>query len=357
MKKIINLIAVCMLASSAVTAAEKKNTFGRDFVKIDADPVLYKYMQAVISNIDEKRFSSPVKMNFADPYSSYKYFCYGGEPDYADIVAGPRPMTKEEFDRCNTRNIGDVIQLKIGYDAIVLATKEGNKQPVIDEADLYKALAMDVPLPDKNVPNRMTANPYQRWSDINKDSVDIPIKILGPGDGTQDAYSVRDLAMEKGCRTWEWIAKQKYIQKIAAYYRAYCYNTRKDGRYHKTKAGDKSIQEKLRGDKEAVGLINYNEWKKDNKGLKVIPVEGISPTDKSISKEVYPLSRALYVYVKVSAIKDVQGIAYVLNELASEDALKDGGYLSKMGLVAMSDDERKEVAEEAKQLKGMRKAP
>lgn len=352
-------MSICLLSSVAASVADAsekttKNSFGRDYVEFHVDPVMLDYVNTIVANIDGKFFNAPVKVKHSDPYKSYKMFCYGAEAAYPDIVAGPRPMDKTEFERCQKRDLGEIVQLKLGYDAIVLATDKTGPKPALNSKELFMALAEDVPAAEKNMPFRLIANPYQRWNQVNAEAPDKPIKVLGPVDETQLAYSVRDLAMEKGCRSWDWVVDMKYIQKSAALYRALCYNIREDGRYVKAKKDDDSIQTRLRADKGSVGFVGFNAWKKDSKGLKALTVDDIPPSMKTISAELYPLSRPLYVYIKVASLENVQGVAYLLTEMTSDKALGPDGYLARKGMVAMTDKERKIEAEHAKKLKPLK---
>jgi len=69
--------------------------------------------------------------------------------------------------------------------------------------DIFLALAKDVPNPDGG--NTLVANPYKTWKDVNAALPDRAIEVLGPPptSGTRDAFA--ELAMEGGCKTFDWI--------------------------------------------------------------------------------------------------------------------------------------------------------
>ena len=56
-------------------------------------------------------------------------FCKGIGVEYPDIVAASRRMRKREFEACLDRLILDIIELKIGYSALVIVTNKANPTP------------------------------------------------------------------------------------------------------------------------------------------------------------------------------------------------------------------------------------
>ena len=60
------------------------------------------------------------------------------------------------MDRCNENGVTDVIEVKVGYDGIVLANSKKTDVMEISRRDLFLALAREVPDPaggDDLVPN------------------------------------------------------------------------------------------------------------------------------------------------------------------------------------------------------------
>jgi phosphate transport system substrate-binding protein len=85
-------------------------------------------------------------------------------------------------------------------------------RPTTDQLDLslrdiFLALAKDVPNPDGS--ETLVPNPYKTWKEVNSDLPDIAIEVLGPPptSGTRDAFA--ELAMEGGCKTFDWIKAMK----------------------------------------------------------------------------------------------------------------------------------------------------
>ncbi len=79
--------------------------------------------------------------------------------------------------------------------------------------DIFLALAKDVP--DPSGAEKLVANPYKTWKDVNAALPDVAIEVMGPPptSGTRDAFA--ELALEGGCKTFDWIKAMKKADKKA----------------------------------------------------------------------------------------------------------------------------------------------
>ena len=67
---------------------------------------------------------------------------------------------------CAKNGVKDILEVKIGYDGIVLANAKSAPPFNLTRKDLFLALAKKVPDPVESVP-RLIDNPYQTWKDVN----------------------------------------------------------------------------------------------------------------------------------------------------------------------------------------------
>ena len=335
------------------TIAEKKRDFGRKNVLVGADPATMKLMSAIASNVDEKLIQGDPTIELRYPRGGLKLLCLGTGSKYPDMVATTREMNEEEFKRCQKNDIGSIIKLKIGYEALVIVADKKAINLNLDQRKLFLTLANDVPDPKSN--GVLIPNIYKKWKDIDSAAPKKAIKIFAPADKTRDARSVSVLGMEGGCRTWDWIAEMKNIQKSYRLYREICHVPRKDGAYIKANSVDTDITKKLLANKNSIGLMGFNNWQKSKSKLKAYAIDELPPTISTISKGVYPLSRSLYVYIKAENLKKVQGLSHLMSELVSEKTLGKKGYLAEMGMVVMPEKELKREMKQASEFTAMTK--
>src|SRR5690606_6987070 len=144
----------------------------------------------------------------------------------------------------------DIVEVKIGYDGIVLAHGI-NADPVsLTREEIFLALAKQVPGDGEG---DLVPNPHRTWQDINEDLPAVNIEVLGPPptSGTRDAFV--ELAMEKGCRSVPWIAD--LAESDEGRFRTICHTLREDGAFVEAGENDNLIVQKLQANPRALGIF------------------------------------------------------------------------------------------------------
>lgn len=169
---------------------------GRDQIKIVGSSTVYLFATTVAENFGR---STSFKTPIVEATGS------GVGENHSDITNASRRIKASEVKRCADNNINDIVEVKIGYDGIVLVNSRKSGQYVMTLRELYLALARAVP----NGNGGTKPNDYQRWSQINPALPDTKIEIMGPPptSGTRDAFV--ELAMEGGYKSFDWIKELK----------------------------------------------------------------------------------------------------------------------------------------------------
>jgi phosphate transport system substrate-binding protein len=134
-------------------------------------------------------------------------------------------------------------------------------------------------------------------------------------------------------------------------YKAICHSIREDGAYVEAGENDNLIVQKLQANPKALGIFGFSFLDQNSDKVSGIKVEGVVPEFEAIASGQYPISRPLYFYVKKAHVDVIPGIAEFLDEFSSEKAWGTEGYLIDKGLIPMPDAERKQVADDVKNLK------
>ena len=205
------------------------------------------------------------------------------------------------------------------------------------------ALAAEVPNPDND--GQLIPNPYQMWSQINPALPQAAIEVLGPPptSGTRDAFV--ELAMESGCKQWDWIKALKKSAK--GRYKKICHTMREDGRFIEAGENDNLIVQKLEASPNALGIFGFSFLDQNLDRLQGSMINGAAPTFENIAEGAYPVSRPLYFYVKGGHIGIIPGMGEYLTEVTSEKAYGEEGYLSEKGLIPMPAEEREKFRRDA----------
>jgi phosphate transport system substrate-binding protein len=301
----------------------------RDSINIVGSSTVYPFTTTVAEQFGRGgKFKTP-KVESTGTGGGIKLFCNGVGPQYPDIANASRRMNANEFAACQKNGVKDIVEVKVGYDGIVLAQSKVGATLAPTRKDVYLALAKTVPDPANSM--NLIPNPYTTWKDINKALPAVKIEVLGPPptSGTRDSFI--ELYMEAGCRTFAWLNALR-AQDEPRFKRA-CDTVREDGAYVEAGENDNLIVQKLTANKDAVGIFGYSFLEENLDKLKGAVVDGVSPTYETVSSGKYPASRPLFIYVKKQHVNVIPGIAEFVAEYTSEKALGEDGYLADKGLV------------------------
>ena len=168
----------------------------------------------------------------------------------------------------------DLVEVKIGYDGIVLANSVKGTLFKVTRKDLYLALAKQVPDPAN--PAALVANPYKTWNQVNKALPADRIEVLGPPptSGTRDAFV--ELVMEAGCQNFAWIKSLKDVDE--GRFKRVCDSIREDGAYVEAGENDNLIVQKLDANPKAIGIFGYSFLEENLSKVEGSHVDGVPPT-------------------------------------------------------------------------------
>lgn len=313
----------------------------RDQIRIVGSSTVFPFSTAVAEQFGQSSdFPTPV-VESTGSGGGLKLFCGGVGEEHPDITNASRRIKDSEVELCATNGVTDIIEVKIGFDGIVIANSKASGQMDIELSELWLALAAEVP----DGTGGFMANPYVNWSDINADLPNYAIRVLGPPptSGTRDAFV--ELGMDGGCKTFEEVVALKESDEDR--YEAICQSIREDGAFVEAGENDNLIVQKLDADPQSFGVFGYSFLAQNEDKLQGSMISGVSPTFDDIASGDYPISRSLFFYAKTAHIGVVPGIDEYIVEFTSENAWGPFGYLAEKGLIPLPDDERAKVAADA----------
>ncbi|MEL6868676.1 MAG: substrate-binding domain-containing protein [Pseudomonadota bacterium] len=311
----------------------------RNFIEIVGSSTVYSFSTVVAERFGRRTGLRTPKVEATGSGGGFKLFCGGIGVGFPDIANSSRPITRSELSECEANGVGDVIEVKVGYDGIVIANSTDAAPYALSHRDIWLALAKQVPAPDGR--QELVANPYSRWSQINPSLPDAPIEVFGPPptSGTRDAFVA--LAMQGGCTHFDWIAALAATDSVR--FRAACQAVREDGVFIEAGENDNLIVQKLNANPTALGIFGFSFLDQNLEKVQGASIDGTRPTFATIADGRYPVSRALYFYVKGAHVDVIPGLREFVREFTSERAWGDEGYLAERGLVPMPATERMQV--------------
>ena len=316
----------------------------RDYISIVGSSTVYPFATVVAEQFGKASGFKTPKIESTGSGGGFKLFCAGVGVEHPDITNASRAIKSSEVETCGKNGVKDIVEVKIGYDGIVIANAKGSKPLELTRAEIFLALAKTVP--DPKDPSKLVDNPYMNWSDINPNLPNAKIEVLGPPptSGTRDAFV--ELVMETAAEEFEVI---KALDKKE--FKAVSQTVREDGAYVEAGENDNLIVQKLQANPAALGIFGFSFLDQNGDVVQGSIIEGNAPTFENIADGKYPVSRPLFFYVKKAHVDVIPGIKEYLGEFSSEKAWGADGYLADKGMIPMPDAERAAYAEAVKTLK------
>lgn len=350
MKKTI-LLSAALLAALGVAGPALADG-ARNYLYVVGSTTVAPFTEEVAKHAPKNAKLRPPLLESNGTNGGFTMFCEGVGMDYADIVNASRPIKKSEFATCQNNGAGDLLEVKVGYDGIVLVRDKKAPPMELTRKELYLALSKQVPDPAcKQGPSceTLVPNPYKTWKQINPALPDVRIDVVGPPVSSGTAEVLADAVIEAGCDSY--LAQAAKRANNLKEHNRICRNLRDDGVY--TEETGENIAGYLQGKPEAVGIIVFSHLKENAGRVQAMRLDGVEPTYENIASQLYPVARPLYFYAKKAHVDRIQGFPAFLAEFTSEKAVGPKGYLLAKGLVAMPPAEQKALAADVKALKPM----
>ncbi|WP_304166960.1 substrate-binding domain-containing protein [Phenylobacterium aquaticum] len=323
------LLAAC--GPSASTQAPAKSSGGgggRQEVWAAGSSTVFPFATRVAENVARTGGGRPAKVESLGTGGGFKLFCGGPGSAYPDIADASRPIKKSEFDKCVANGVTDIVEIKIGYDGIVIANAKGGPAYDFKLEQIYRGLAAQLP-----AGTGFAKNGAKTWNQVDPALPGDPILVYGPPptSGTRDAFL--ELALEKGARKLP--AMEALHAAKEEEFKAKSHTLRSEGVWIDAGENDNAIVQTLEKTPHSLGVFGYSFLDNNMDKVKAAKVEGVSPTFATISSGAYPLSRSLYIYVKKANIGVTPGLREFVAAFVSDGATGKGGYLQDRGLIPL----------------------
>jgi phosphate transport system substrate-binding protein len=325
--RIVLLSSLAALLGAVSTTA----VMARDQIQIVGSSTVYPFATIVAERFGNKgNFKTPV-IESTGTGGGMKLFCQGVGESNPDITNASRAIKSSEWEDCQKNGVKDIVEVIIGNDGIAFANSVKGPKLNLTRKQLWMALAEHGPKP-------------QKWNEIDPSLPDAKINVLipPPTSGTRDAWD--SLVMGKGCPA---AVKEKNKKD--------CEVIREDGAAVEAGENDTLIVQKLEADPKAFGIFGFSYLESNSDKIQAADIEGVEITIDSIQDYSYPIARPLFFYVKKAHVGVIPGLKEYVEEFVSEDAIGEEGYLIDAGLVPLADAKRKEVRNNAVNLKPMTK--
>jgi len=317
-------LAIAAVAVSATTAT------ARDQVQVAGSSTVLPYASIVAEAFGENfDFPTPV-VESGGSSGGLKRFCEGVGANTIDIANASRKIKDKEVKACAEAGVKEIIEVRIGYDGIVFASDISGQNFAFKPADIYTALAAEMP-----ADGQMVANTNSDWADINSSFNSQPIQAYIPGTkhGTREVFEEK--VMLAGCKetgAFDAIMAINGGDKKAA--QKTCMAVRTDGRSVDIDGDYTETLASIETNKNGIGVFGLSFYENNTDKLQVATMSGVTPSTDTIASGDYPVSRPLFFYIKKAHLGVVPGIKEYAEFFISDEIAGPDGPLAEYGLVS-----------------------
>jgi len=318
--RISNLAAAAVAAALTLPGA----AFARDQIMLTGSSTVLPFANIVAEAFGQNTdFKTPV-VEGGGTGAGIAKFCESADENSADIANASRKMKSGEVSLCNKNGVSKVKEVRIGYDGVVFASAVGGPAFAFTPSDWFHALAAEVLINGKLVPN-----PYTKWSEVDKTLPDQEILAFIPGSkhGTREIFNVN--VITKGCKNF---GDDKAFKARDGKADA-CIALRTDGRVVEIDGDYTETLSRLKANPIAVGVFGLSFYENNTDTLRVATFQGVTPSKETIANGKYRVSRPLFMYVKSQHLGVVPGLKEFVQFFLSDDMAGAGGTLDEAGLV------------------------
>lgn len=331
-------VALPTPAEAQTTATQHGKTL-RDRLKIVGSRTMQPIVEALVEHYTGWTGHPKPEVDLKGSTDGIRRLCSGVGPQFPDIAVSSRRIHHNEVEICDDAGVGDLIEVAVGYDAVVLAMRSSDTPMALKLEHVYRAVAAVLPEGEEFEPNEHTT-----WDEIDPSLPKTEIRFLIPTEAAGTRGVFNDIFLEGGCR---------YVKEIRQIFDAVdrverCTGIRTDGRVTEVEGADyiDDMIAKLRdAPPGTIAVMDYDLAHYAGIPLTLLPIEGIAPTPMSIALDDYDASTKHFLYFKKAHMPDasgkgvVHGIRQMIEETVSERAIGPGGYVVKLGLIALSNVE------------------
>ena len=262
-------------------------------VAVDGSSTVFPVTEAVAEEFGKIHGDVRVTVGVSGTGAGFQKFC-AGEIDISDAS---RPITDSEIAACADAGI-DWLELRVGLDGLAVVTHPAND--FLDGITLAELKQIWEPEAEGEV---------RRWNQIRPDWPDEGIALFGPGvdSGTFDFFT-ETVVGEGGASRGDFTASED----------------------------DNFLVVGVAGEEASLGYFGYAYFSENADKLKLVPVEGVVPSDETVSDGSYPLARPLFIYVSLDSLGEQEQVREFVRYYLSDAGI---ALLPEVGYTSISEAE------------------
>ena len=312
-------IAVSTLTAVSLSASF---AFARDNVHAAGSSTVLPYA-AIVAEAFGENFDFPTPLiESGGSGAGRKKMCGGVGANTTDIANSSSRIKQSDIDNCASNGVTDIMEVRIGYDGIVFASR-------LETKGFENLTPMHIYLAASDKSNA------SNWQAIDPAMPDREIMLFIPGTkhGTREVFEKK--VMLAGCKkagSYDLFFKQNGGDKKKA--EKECFKVRTDGRSVDIDGDYTETLARLASNPNGIGVFGLSFLLNNTDTIYAAKINGIEASTETIASGVYPVSRPLYFYVKMQHLGVIPGLQEYVDFFVSDEIAGPDGPLSEYGLVS-----------------------
>ena len=312
-------IAVSTFSAVSLSASF---AFARDNVHAAGSSTVLPYA-AIVAEAFGENFDFPTPLiESGGSGAGRKKMCEGVGTNTTDIANSSSRIKQSDIDNCASNGVTDIMEVRIGYDGIVFASR-------LETKGFENLTPMHIYLAASDKSNA------SNWQDIDPAMPDREIMLFIPGTkhGTREVFEKK--VMLAGCKkagSYDLFFKQNGEDKKKA--EKECFKVRTDGRSIDIDGDYTETLARLASNPNGIGVFGLSFLLNNTDTIYAAKINGIEASTETIASGVYPVSRPLYFYVKMQHLGVIPGLQEYVDFFVSDEIAGPDGPLSEYGLVS-----------------------
>jgi hypothetical protein len=322
------LVAACLPVQAADIGrqmAEKP----RDLIAVAASPPMAAVAEAVSAAFAARFETAGPQVTVTSTQSAFAGFCREAA-SLPDMVISNRRMSHAELARCRRADVGDIVEIPVGFETAVFVTRRGGPALDLTLDQIFDLLAAGGSRP-------------VRWADQGIGRFGEKVRILLPPQSDPAFGIVREQVLMTVCRERPGLGdRPKAADRLAA-----CGAVRDDaeaGAGIVMETAERSIPKNLGAGE--IGLVGNSVFQRNAEDLQPVLIDGQGPSVLAVVSGDYAAARPVFVYAKAAQMRKgrggggVRGLRDLADFIAGDDVTGQNGVLGQLGLVMLPSERR-----------------
>lgn len=275
----------------------------RPVANIATSPLTDALVRSFLASRQRPQSDAP-RIQTLEPDAAFTALCAPGKDRQLDLIVTSRRISHAEFMNCRDNGVGRMIELKLGYQALVLASARHSAPVQLSVGDVYLAVAKQIP--DAADLSRSIANTNFTWDQVNNKLAYRPIAVFGPMRDTPLRLLFETLLLEPGCNAQRTSEAPQFT--APEHHAELCHAVRDDRLYAEVEQTANLIPQSLWADPHGFVLVDYPFYLENKSQLSASAMAGPEPSLATFADGTYPLARPIYLYAddtRIGRIADV----------------------------------------------------